>query len=245
MTDMLAIIIDGAPNLRDLGGYAAADGRRIRRRIVFRSDDLSELSRADLIFLASLDIRTVVDFRDRREVELCPDRLPRTVVNLVNIPIEAGSLMNAHLRGGYTRDNLMGMMVSVYRALVDDCRQAYRDFFAILSQPGNTPLLFHCTAGKDRTGVAAALFLLALGVDRKTVLDDYMLSRECLAAKYIAGEDYDPVLEPLYSVFPEFIQAALDVMDNRHGGPLRYLTDVLGVDIGLLRDLYTVDGDEA
>lgn len=239
MTDMQAIVIDGAPNLRDMGGYETADGKKVRRRFVFRSDDLSELSRADLVFLTSLDIRTVVDFRDEGERELGPDKLPKTVTNPVHIPIAAGSLMNGLLQGDITRDKLMGMMVSVYRALVNDYQQAYREFFKYLADIDNTPLLFHCTAGKDRTGVAAALFLLALGVDRDTVMADYLLSRDCLLAKYEPGVDYDPVFEPLYSVAPEYLQAALEVMDNRYGGPEAYVSRCLGVNADALKAAYT------
>lgn len=239
MTAMQPIIIDGAPNLRDLGGYAAADGRVTRNRMVFRSDDLSELTRADVIFLASLDIRTVVDFRDLQEIADSPDRVPKTVENEIRIPIEAGSLMNGLLRGELTKEKLSGMMVSVYRALIHEYQAAYREFFAHLANVGNTPLLFHCTAGKDRTGIAAALFLSALGVDRETVIADYLLSNDCLMSRYEAGVDYNPILEPLYMVSPDFIQAAFDAIDNQYGGMEKYLTDNLGVDIAAMRDLYT------
>lgn len=238
-TNMRPLIVDGAPNLRDLGGYPAAGGKTVRFRTVFRSDDLSMLSDADVALLAGLNLRTVVDFRDRGEVEYNPDRFPESVRHRIHIPIEAGSLMNSVWNNSYNRDNLMGMMISVYRALVHDYRHAYADFFACLADPDNPPLLFHCTAGKDRTGLAAALLLLALGVDREHAVGDYVLSKECLLGKYQPGVDYDPVFEPLYSVEPEFIGAALEVIDNQYGGPERFLTEQLGANLPLLREMYT------
>lgn len=239
MTDLKTIVTDGAPNLRDLGGYAAADGKKVKIGQVFRSDDLNDLSEADLALLASLGIKTVVDFRDRREAALCPDRLPLTVRRSVNIPIEAGRLMSGFSDGRLDRDKTMGIMVSVYRALVNDFQPSFREFFDLLADAGNTPLLFHCTAGKDRTGLAAALFLSALGVERVVVFADYLLSRELLKSKYVFGVDYDHVMEPLYSVAPEFIEAAFGVIDGQYGGPERYLSEKLGVDIARFREMYT------
>lgn len=239
MKDMKTIVTDGAPNLRDLGGYPAFGGKTVKTGLVFRSDDLNDLSEADLKLLAGLNIRTVVDFRDAREAALYPDRLPPTVRNAVKIPIEAGSLMRDLAGDRLTRNKSMGIMITVYRALVNDFQDAFRSFLALLAEPGDTPLLFHCTAGKDRTGYAAALFLSALGVERKIIIDDFMLSRELLKSKYEAGVDYDDVSEPLYSVYPEYIETAFAAIDAGYGGVEKYLTEQLGVDISRFRDFYT------
>ena len=229
----------GAPNFRDLGGYPAAGGKTVAWGKVFRSDDLQGLTRPDLDLMNTLGIRTVVDFRDQQEVSRHPDRLPASAANSVNIPIEAGKLMLGVADGNLTARKTAGIMLSVYRALAHDFQPAFREFFALLACPENLPLLFHCTAGKDRTGFAAALFLSALGVDRETVLDDYMLSNECLKNKYVAGIDYDDVMQPLFAVSRDYLAAAFAVIDDQYDGMDTYLRERLGVDIEYMRRNFT------
>lgn len=233
------IAVAGAPNFRDLGGYEAADGKTVKWGMVFRSDDLSDLTFADMEVVASLGIRTVVDFRDRQEVLYSPDVLPKTVAKSVNIPIEAGRIMGSVGEGRLTRKRLTGVMISVYRALAHDFQPSFREFFGLLANPDGLPLLFHCTAGKDRTGFAAALFLSALGVDKKTIFDDYLLSNACLLEKYVAGVDYDEEMQPLYSVDAAFLNAAFDVIESGFGGVEKYLSDNLEVDIAHFRATFT------
>lgn len=239
MTKQRRIATQEALNFRDLGGYEAAGGRTVKWEMVFRSDDLSELNISDIDCLLSLGIRTVVDFRDRGEVIYSPDRLPASIKKRVNIPIEAGRLMSGFSEGRLTQKKAMGLMVSVYRALAHDFQPSFREFFELLAVPGNVPLLFHCTAGKDRTGFAAAMFLSALGVDRKTVFDDYILSNKYLLEKYVAGVDYDEVMQPLYTVDAQFLEAAFEVVDGRFGGVEPYLRNCLGVDIDYFRETFT------
>lgn len=228
---------DGAYNLRDLGGFAAAGGR-VRTGMVFRADDLSELSRRDLEILAGLKLRTVVDFRGVGETMSYPDRVPATVTSVQHLPIDAGRVVDAVYDGNLNARKARGMMVSVYRTLVADFRETYRRFFEILSDPDSAPLLFHCTAGKDRTGVGAALFLAALGVAHGDIVADYLLSSDCLAEKFKPGVDYDTDSEPLYNVYPEFIEAAFETMDHEFGGVLDYLDRELGVDRKKLVGMY-------
>ncbi len=232
------IALDGSFNFRDLGGYIGAQGRQVSWGKLYRSDDLIELSRADKQRITSLGIRTVIDFRDRSEANASPDRLPDSVVHRYHIPIEAGKLMGAVADGPLTRDKLVAIMISVYRILVHDFQHSFRRFFEIVADADSAPLLFHCTAGKDRTGMAGAYLLSALGVDRKTVIADYMLSRECLKNRYQIGYDYDQVMEPLYTVQPEFIEAAWDVIDDNYNGMDAYLADCLKVDCAKLRVMY-------
>lgn len=239
MTGERCIATDGAPNLRDLGGYAAAGGKTVKWRTVYRSDDLYDLTDADLDVLSSLGIRLIVDFRTRHETLLSPDRLPSTARESVNIPIDAGKIMTRFREENLNAGKTRGIMISVYRDLAHDFQPAFRRFFELLADDANLPLLFHCTAGKDRTGFAAALFLTALGVQRETVMEDYLLSVVCLEKRYREGVDYDEVMRPLYRVEPEFLGAALDVVDSRFGGPENYLVNCLGVDIEAFRKRFT------
>ena len=233
------ISAEGAPNFRDLGGYPAADGKRVKWGRVFRSDDLYDLSDEGLSTVEKLGIRLVADFRTRQEALLSPDRLPSTVRKSVNLAIDAGRLMSQYYDETLNARKSRGIMISVYRALATDFQPVFRDFFALLANPDNIPLLFHCTAGKDRTGFAAALFLTALGVDRKTVMADYLLSVDCLREKYVEGVDYNDATKPLFQVEAEFLQAAFDIIDSRYGGAPAYLRDRLSVDIDALRREFT------
>ncbi|MCC8190493.1 MAG: tyrosine-protein phosphatase [Planctomycetes bacterium] len=225
------VATDGAPNLRDLGGLPALAGRRVRPGRLYRSDDLSALSDADLGRLADLGIRTVIDFRDRSEAAAAPDRFPRSVRNRIAIPIEAGRLMRGLAGDSLTRTKSEGIMISVYRALINDFQAAFRDFFAVAADPEMAPVLFHCTAGKDRTGVAAALVLAGVGVEPAVIMEDYLLSNHCLQKKYVQDVDYDETTAPLYGVAPEYLQAAFEVLDNRFGGANRFLTENLRLDL--------------
>lgn len=238
MTRPRIIQTEGAPNLRDLGGYPAANGKTVKWGLVFRSDDLNDLTDADVRALMNLGIATVVDFRDRVEAVNYPDRLPDSVRTHRNIPIEAGKLMGG---AGWhvTRNKMTGIMISAYRAMVNDYQASFRELFDLLADPDNLPLLFHCSAGKDRTGIASALFLSALGVRRETIVQDFLMSRECLKHKYVYGVDYDDDMEPMYTVHPEYLRAAFEVIDGRFGGVDRYLTERLGVDLEKFRERYT------
>jgi Protein tyrosine/serine phosphatase len=113
-------------------------------------------------------------------------------------------------------------------------------FFQTLANPANAPLLFNCSAGKDRTGIAAALVLSTLGVDRETVFTDYLLSEVHLKEKYKSQIEEDPASEPFFTVQRNFLEAAFDEIDTRYGGMESYLRKQLKVDTELLRELYTV-----
>lgn len=236
--------MEGAPNFRDLGGYVGEGGRRVRWGVVYRSDDLNDLTDGDVGILEGLGIRTVVDFRTGHEAESWPDRVPAGVGGSINIPIDAGRVMGRFREGDLTVRKTMGIMVSVYRDLVNEHQGAYRRFFELLGDGSRLPLLFHCTAGKDRTGFGAAMFLSALGVDRETVMGDYLFSGECLQRRYREGVDYSEALRPLYGVEPEFLGAAFEVIDHKYGGVEGYLADCLGVDLGKFRGMYLEDAAE-
>lgn len=228
--------IEGAYNVRDLGGYEAADGKTVKWRTVLRSGDLNHLTDADLEYFASIPLVSYIDFRDSTEIANAPDRRPATLKNDFQLSIAAGSVVEMKdIREGNT-DNLLTMGNEMF---VRDFQSQFREFFHILQDPANTPLLFHCSAGKDRTGFAAAMFLSALGVDRETIIEDYLMSAELVREKYAEDVAKYPTLGPLLTVHRRYIEGAFYVIDTEYGGVENYLTNQLGVDIGLVRRLYT------
>ncbi len=236
-TNSRNIALDGAYNFRDLGGIPVAGGR-VKQGLLFRSDDLSDLTEPDLKRLKNMNLTTVIDFRDRGESMFSRDRLPESVKITRQVIIEAGRVMGMYSDGNLNHRKSMSLMVSVYRVLPLEFQRQYTDFFKIVAEAESAPLLFHCAAGKDRTGVAAALLLSALGADRQTAMQDYMVSRERLARKYKAGIDYGDDLEPLYSVYPEFLEAPVEVIDNLLGCLDSNLQSKLGLDRESLRARY-------
>lgn len=227
---------EGAFNVRDLGGFETEDGRRVRRNLVFRSDDLSGLAPGGLAALAECGIRTVVDFRGGEEVELAPNRLPATVTRQIRLPIEPGSILAL---ADLTCESGPALMCELYRALARTAQEMYWEFFRLLSNPGNAPLLFHCSAGKDRTGFAAALFLASLGVSREEIFDDYLLSAVFVEAKYRSAVEADSRYGPVFTVRREYLEAAFEVIGREFGGVHCFLVRRLGVDLARMRALYT------
>jgi protein-tyrosine phosphatase len=139
------------------------------------------------------------------------------------------------MQAGSTGEKLME---ELYRALAGEVLPAYRQLFSLLGEGKNTPLLFHCSAGKDRTGLAAALILYALGTDKETIFADYTLSSDCLKSKYAAQLASMPQLEPMLTVRRSYLEAAFSRIDTAHGGLDAYLEE-LGADTETLRELYT------
>lgn len=222
----------GATNFRDLGGYRGRDGRALRWRRLFRSDHLGALTPDDRATLAGLGVAASFDFRGLAERAAAPYEVPGLAQHSLAIEPMVAQRMQAISAGGaaLTVPVVEELMRDLYRALVGERAPRFAEFFAHLLR-AEAPVVFHCTAGKDRTGVAAALVLLALGVPRDTVMQDYLLTNEVFKPPWTAREDIDPaVLRALWGVQADYLEAALDVIDEKHGGPERYLRQTIGLD---------------
>lgn len=235
------VSLRGALNVRDLGGYPTADGRRTRWGKVFRADALHALDADDLAVLTGLGLRVVFDLRRDSErgrapnVELGAD-LPTVVLAMGGAAAEGPELMEQVLAGEVTEVD-EAFMVDVYAELVSTHATDFGTLLGSLAEPGGIPALFHCTAGKDRTGLASAMLLTILGVAREVVLDDYELSNRYRAAVRIAqlrpvlaeaGVDVERIL-PLLSAPRPVLAAALDALDAEHGTVERYLVGPAGM----------------
>ncbi|UQZ90824.1 protein-tyrosine-phosphatase [Deltaproteobacteria bacterium Smac51] len=228
---------EGAYNVRDLGGYPAAGGRKVKWGRLFRSGDLNNLSDTDLEKMAKIPLKTFIDFRDDSEVRESPDRLPSSVERAVRLPIVIGSMKEV-IESGQEPDGLV-MMPWINEKLATDFHETFARFLAMAAEEDNAPLLFHCTAGKDRTGFAAMLLLTALGVGMDLIMADYLLSTECLREKYAPLVERHPYMAPLVRVEPEYLEAALKVINEQYKGLDNYLANVLKADVKRLRELYT------
>ena len=232
--------LQGAMNCRDVGGYPTSDGRRVRTGALFRSDRLSDLTDDDLEELASYGLRTVVDFRTEAEATRDVSRLWSSVGTHAPLPI-GDEIAQQHefverLKLGEVTAVTHEDVAESYREILEDLRHRYAEFFTLVLDLDQLPLLFHCTAGKDRTGLAAALILEICGVDRSTVLDDYELTNELRAYRRVeqlrpsleeAGVDVDAVWPALSAPRPA-LEMTLAHLDESHGGSAGYLSNTLG-----------------
>jgi protein-tyrosine phosphatase len=230
----------GGYNFRDLGGIAVADGRVTAWDKLIRSDALHHLEEEDVRYLESLPLRAVVDFRTTDATERSPDRLPPSVRKHVLLPLSPGSMSPDDRDKDHDPSIWSAFMMDVNRQLVlhEECIDTYRQFFAELRQPENQPLLFHCAAGKDRTGLAAAYILFSLGASIETVMDNYLASNIYLRGKYDHLLEKKPQLAPLFSVREAYLRSAIEAMRQRSGSVEAYLTDVLKVDLAEMRELF-------
>lgn len=160
------VFVDGAQNTRDIGGYAASEGRRVRRGTVYRSGTLSHVTPAGCETFSDLGVATVVDYRNR----------------LSPLPLYNGDVLCIHQSA-----RVLGFPVSFrnegphagrYLQGLEENASAYRKTFELLADADRLPLMYHCAAGTDRTGVMTALLLTLLGVGRETVVADFLLSEQ-------------------------------------------------------------------
>ncbi|PXV62237.1 protein-tyrosine phosphatase [Dysgonomonas alginatilytica] len=232
--------MEGGYNFRDLGGIKTTDGKFVKWGKIFRSDDLHNLTDGDLRYLSSIPLVSIVDFRSPDEIKRSPDKFPSSVSKDYAYSITPGNLLAAKSLANLKEAQMDSAMMDMNRILVTDsaCVNRYKDFFTLLQQEKEVPLMFHCSAGKDRTGMGAALILFALGVDENTIIEDYLSSNIYLDGKYAQYIAQNPNLKPLFEVKKEFIQAGIDEIKKEHGTVENYLTNVLGVDIQKFRERY-------
>ena len=223
--------LQGASNFRDLGGYPGRGGRPLRWRRLYRSDHLAGLTSADRAALQALGLAKALDFRGLDERAGTPYDLAGVAQHSLAIEPTVAQRMQDLLAAGQrvSAPVAAALMLDLYRGFVNDQAQRFAEFFDHLLH-ADAPLVFHCTAGKDRTGFAAALALLALGVPRPLVMQDYLLSNEVYRHPPLPPDE--PLAEALgvmWRVQESFLEAALRALDDDHGGVPRYLELRLGL----------------
>ena len=223
--------LQGASNFRDLGGYQTADGRPVRHGRVFRSDHLAGLTAADVVALQALPLSHSIDFRGVAEGAALPCEIPGVKKLTMAIEPTVVQRLRALLAAGHipSTAETVTLMCDTYRDFVHRHGPTFGRFLRhLLSHP--TPVVFHCTAGKDRTGFAAALLLSALGVARDAIMQDYLLTNQRYRrSPGVEGAGPAHVMDVLWQVQPAFLQAAFDAMDRDYGGLSSYLAGPVGI----------------
>jgi protein-tyrosine phosphatase len=230
---------------------------QVRWGHVYRSGHFGDLSSEGQRALAELGIATAIDLRNTHERETRPNRFHRDhELRVLEIPIDPGSLgaLRAPSEGEGSRDGWSVVMEELNRCLVRDHAGSFRRVFEVLCSDSGGAQVIHCASGKDRTGIASALLLAALGVERATIVEDYLLTNTALDLEREVGsalKDFGgpahlgrwpaQQLRPLVEARDSYLLAALDEIDRELGGMEVYLREQLGLDdraLGRLREHY-------
>ncbi len=238
-------------NFRDFGGYATKDGGKVRRARLFRSAHFAEASTQDLARLAELGATAIADLRRPDERAREPNRFPQAsdsdekiqVIAFGDEPGAEAPWMVFVRAGDFSVPAIRNFMIGTYRELpFEESHIAlYRDWLLALAEASG-PAIIHCAAGKDRTGFGVAVTLGLLGVSRADIMADYLLTNHVLTMdgglsrirKKLGNPGGDAVSDEAMLLFAgvhaDYLQAAMDAVDERHGGVGSYVKNVLGVD---------------
>lgn len=234
-----------AHNFRDLGGYLTEDGRSLKWGKLYRSDKLSRLTDDDQRFLERLGIRKVVDFRSDEEREESPHSLldqTQIIVRPMPVSVDAAQVeqISRHLmQQDATPDEMARYLIEANREMVERFTGVFRDWLGMLMEDEHYPMVFHCTAGKDRTGFAAAMIMTALGVPRNTVMEDYLATNHFTqnrieqAVRYLGEHSMHQVnadvVRTLFGVQARFLEEAFIAIEEHYQTVDKYLEIGLGL----------------
>ena len=232
--------MDGSYNTRELGGYKTTDGKSVKWGVLFRSDKLSDISLEDQKYLKNLGIQRIVDFRSKAEKTEDPDKIPDGVA-YIEMPIEVDGAMRtkieAILKGEINR-NVKDFLIEANEEFIKNYSHIYSKFLKDLAKE-QKPTMFHCTAGKDRAGFAAAITLIAIGVSKEDAINDYMKTNEYTAKRIdemiskielmSLYQTDGELLRPLLGVEREYLEAAFKAAENEYGSIENYIRSGLNI----------------
>lgn len=247
--------LEGACNFRDFGGYATRDGRRLRVGRFFRSGAMHRFTEGDRRAVSACGVRLVCDLRrpDERERQPNPDFGPGAQLLAWSDTQDVGLARSLPDPGSMTHPLARQVMIRHYAGMPTRLAPHVGGFFAALARRADGPLVVHCTAGKDRTGFVVALLLSALGVPRETVFEDYLLTNRTVDLRARLRDDEtglgipqgrrymvempDEALDAVLAADADYLRAAFDALEARHGSVEGYLQDVHDVDAAALAAL--------
>jgi protein-tyrosine phosphatase len=253
LPDERVIHLKGTTNTRDIGGYQTSDLSILRGGQIIRSDKLSKLTAKDFQKLEAIGLKTVIDLRTNKEHDESPtvwkgDNPPQ----FFHFPV--GDSKNEWFtaqrkmmkRNRFTEEQSLEHMVEGYRMIAEEGTSSYQKLMEVVLDESNWPVLIHCNAGKDRSGVGVALILEALGVNRETIMDEYLLTNEISRiedkAVFLSKESKNSsrgsrfskgttpsAWLPIVGVRAEMLEAFYVSVDEKYGSMDAFLTE-LGVD---------------
>jgi protein-tyrosine phosphatase len=243
------LVMQGTPNFRDFGGYSTASGQRVKWGYLYRSGALSRLHPEDVSLLGSLELDFICDFRQLEEQSespsVLPDESPPRVLSLPIIPGSNSRFFEQAGQGQVGRQAMFDFMVEINVDFALAQTAVYASMFEQILAVDDARFLVHCAAGKDRTGFAAAIILLALGVPEEVVIHDYLMTADYflphleldrIREKYQLDLPAEAVL-PILEVHRDYIEAALSAIAGRYDSIADYLASELGLGPAELAEL--------
>jgi protein-tyrosine phosphatase len=241
--------IASVPNLRDMGGYKTTDGATVASGLVYRSNQLYNISESDMLLLAKLNLKNDFDLRTSAERNSQPDELPAGVNNIwldvmADLPTSGPANLNALLSDPIKANAELGngkaeeMFKTAYRHCISlpSALASYRELFLALGNENQLPALFHCATGKDRTGWAAAALLTLLDVPMEAIKADYLRSNDyilpmydTLIQRFVADGGSPSIPLAILGVKEEYLDAAFDEMQTKYGSIENYFSEGLGI----------------
>ena len=252
------ITMDSLTNFRDLGGYLTEDGKRTKWGKLLRSAAHDSITDDDVALLQKMGLKTVIDYRTTPEVADHPDKEVAGAVYRRISPMENPNATNTIAASQNMQmksaEDAIAMLTGINKMLAADayCNSVYREVMNVIMDPAQVPFVQHCTSGKDRVGVGSATILMALGVPRETIMEDYLLSNEnqissskLSSGAVSGGMEITPEMMKMFAaltkVHKEYLEAFFDTIDARFGGTEGYLKQGLGLtdaDLARVKELY-------
>ena len=261
-------------NARDLGGYTMQDGRMLRDRALMRSAHLAEATDEDLDWLSEIPVTKVIDFRKLEEKKGMYDKAVQGA-RYVALPVDASGNAMANASEKEKKKYTRGKKFNVNRIILiaafnnkaqeiarnmyptllfnPECQKAFAKFFRLVLETENGAVLYHCTQGKDRTGIASALLLAALGADRETIVADFDATNQVYEkdvkkftriVKFFGGKEEEvATVKAFMGCSTENFIKALNTLEEQYGSMEAYLKGPIGLtdeDIQTLRERYLV-----
>jgi len=233
------ISIDSVSNFRDV-----SIGSKMKKNLLFRCAKLSTLNIKDIKILENLNLYSIIDFRDPKEVKMAPDNLsPKLLERYINLPISASTLSRMVSQKQINGDNIKSyeeVMEESYRMYINNHKKVWVNFFEILLKSNNFPIIFHCSAGKDRTGIASFMIQSIFKNPIDKIFENYLISNDLLTIKAATAEQKTNsskqdtqvtknMLSTLGKVQTSYLNAAIDEIEKKYISLENYFISQLGL----------------
>ena len=247
MTDYRRVTLEGAVNFRDIGGIKTSNNKFIKSGILFRSDELSQLTDSDLKTVEKLNLKVIIDFRSLKERSTKIDRVPPDgKIRQVNLPIiqQREDIPKWRFMIWWMfearESDFSKFLAEHYKEIAFENSNRIREIITLIADKNNLPALIHCAAGKDRTGVITAIIQLLLGLSREQVLNEYLATNDYLGSRFdkmiqkfrrmsLYRLSYEN-LKPLLEAREEYLNGVLDDLFAKYASIENYLIQHCGVE---------------